>query len=146
MKRFLIILFFASSVQAKASEIVGYIENVRVEDSALTLPAKLDTGADVSSIDAKIISQGNGMVEFAIGNNVFTKRIIRWVKIKARPHGFQNRPVVLMCFYMAGHVMESEVNLNDRSNFDYPVLIGRNMLKAANLVVDPAKSFTLIPQ
>jgi len=43
---------------------------------------------------------------------------------------------------VAGRWIEEEVNLAERDDFNYPVLIGRNMLKKGGLVVDSSKTFT----
>ena len=68
--------------------------------------------------------------------------IKRFVRIKTKNGGTIRRPVVEMAFCVAGIRVEEEVNLAERDNFIYPVLIGRNMLKDGRLVIDPSKTFT----
>jgi hypothetical protein len=46
---------------------------------------------------------------------------------------------------VAGQWIEEEVNLADRDDFNYPVLIGRNLLQKGGLVVDSSKTFTADP-
>jgi len=70
------------------------------------------------------------------------RKIRRWVKIKAKEGGFVRRPVILMTFCIAGRAVKEEVNLSDRAHFIYPVLVGRNMLRKAMLVVDSSRKFT----
>ena len=67
---------------------------------------------------------------------------MRWVKIESRTKDYIRRPVVRMKLCIAGRWIEEEVNLSDRDEFNYSVLIGRNMLKKAKLAIDSAKTFT----
>ncbi len=51
--------------------------------------------------------------------------------------GGQKRPVVELDIEIAGkHIGPMEFNLNDRSNMDNEILIGQNILKAGNFVID----------
>lgn len=50
-----------------------------------------------------------------------------------------------MKFCLAGRWIEEEVNQAARNDFNYPVLIGRDMLKKGGLVVDSSKTFTTDP-
>lgn len=69
----------------------------------------------------------------------------RWVRIKTKKGGTVRRPVIRMSFCVAGILVEDEVNLANRDNFNYDVLIGRNMLVRGGLAVDPSKAFTEQP-
>lgn len=72
---------------------------------------------------------------------VMTKQVERWVSIRRRGGGVIVRPVVLLDLCIAGRVVRGEVNLADRSGFNYPLLIGRNMLKEASISIDSRKIF-----
>ena len=90
-------------------------------------------------------------ITFAIKTNdgltkPIRKKISRWVRIKKKTGGHIRRPTVMMQFWIAGQLIEEEVNLSDRDDFIYDVLIGRNMLKKGNLVVDSAQTFTAKPK
>lgn len=134
-------------------KIVGWVEPVRVKDVAVTLDAKLDTGATTSSLSAKVIGfKNNPSFEKGFTNQtvifslldkssarerVFERDVVRFanIKLKQEKDKFSRRPVVHMTFCIAGREIEEEVNLTDRSHFTYPVLVGRNMLSKTNLVV-----------
>ena len=49
-----------------------------------------------------------------------------------------------MAICLGSHYMETDVNLVDRSNFDYQMLIGRNFL-AGNVLIDPASTYVAEP-
>lgn len=72
---------------------------------------------------------------------LYTKPVSRWVSIRRRGGGSIVRPVVMMELCIAGRRVRGEVNLADRSGFNYPLLIGRNMLGDAAISVDSRQIF-----
>lgn len=127
---------------------VGWVENGQILGIDKDIKFKLDTGAKTSSINAEILekpddeSESGGTIKFRYTNTkgitqVFERPIERWVKIK----GKDRRAVVRMKFCVAGRWIEEEVNLTDRDDFNYSVLVGRNMLKKGKLAVNSAESF-----
>lgn len=72
---------------------------------------------------------------------VMNKKVERWVSIRRRGGGTIVRPVVLLDLCIAGRVVRGEVNLADRSGFNYPLLIGRNMLQQAAISIDSREIF-----
>lgn len=138
------------------AQTVGWVEKAKLSGVEKEINAKLDTGATTTSINAEILeepdeeSESGGMVKFRFTNGegtkeVFERPIVRWVRIKSREGRDIRRPVVRMKLCIAGRQIEEEVNLADREDFNYPVLVGRNMLKQAGLVVDSSKTFTADP-
>ena len=131
---------------------VGWIENGKISGIDKDIKFKLDTGAKTTSINAEILekpdseSESGGMIKFRYTNTdgvskVFERPVERWVEIKDKGR----RPVVKMEFCVAGRLIEEEANLADRDDFNYSVLIGRNMLKKGKLAVSSAESFTAKP-
>jgi hypothetical protein len=47
----------------------------------------------------------------------------------------------MMDICLGGKQIEGRVNLTDRSTFLYPVLLGRNILKAGDFLIDPERNF-----
>jgi hypothetical protein len=121
---------------------VGHIEVVEV--NGMTFPAKLDTGADVSSMNAVNIKRfkkdGQDMVTFTYQNNQgdkqeFTKPVIDVMRIKAKKGEKVNiRPVVEMKVKLGDLEKEVRVNLQDRSRFEYSMILGKNFLKYGAVV------------
>jgi hypothetical protein len=67
------------------------------------------------------------------------------VRIRQHDGSFHRRPVVKMWICL-GHLMrEVEVNLTSRSEFLYPMLIGRSAMRGS-IIVDPDLTFTNRPQ
>jgi len=140
-------------VPSNQQVIMGWIEYVYLQDLDGRLKAKLDTGATTSSMRAEVVKVMDEKdakktsvlfkLEDAEGKvNTLQRKLVRWVRIKSKDGSFQRRPVVEMDFCVAGHPVRSEVNLAPRSDFIYPILVGRNMLRDANIIVDPNRTFT----
>jgi hypothetical protein len=135
---------------------VGWVEDVLLSDAGLRVKAKLDTGAKTSSIDADIVDSATrkhagDMIVFSIlgedpaHGKTFERKIVRMVRIKKKGGGYIRRPVVEMTFCIAGKTIQEEVNLANRENFIYPVLIGRNMMRHTGLVIDPTRTHITNP-
>ncbi|MEM9378091.1 MAG: RimK/LysX family protein [Pseudomonadota bacterium] len=72
---------------------------------------------------------------------IITEPVVRWVSIRRRGGGAIVRPVVMMELCLAGLRVRGEVNLADRTGFNYPLLIGRNMLSDAGISIDSRQVF-----
>ncbi len=144
----------AASLKADEKEIVGWVEKVKIQPANFIVQGKLDTGADYSSLNATKIEEfqkdGADWVKFSVANRYGEEREIsakvqRTALIKR--HGGkspQKRPVIRLAICLGTHYMETDVNLVDRSNFDYQMLIGRNFL-AGNLLIDPSSTYMAEP-
>ena len=134
---------------------LGYIENIKINnDDRYITKAKLDTGAATSSIHAEVIKiikreeKEYVLYRMDLGEDnteVFENEIVRWVKIKTKNGEYIKRPVIIMDFCIAGELISEEVNLANRHNFLYSVLVGRNMLEKGKLIVNPSKTFVQDP-
>ncbi|MGH8628080.1 MAG: RimK/LysX family protein, partial [Gammaproteobacteria bacterium] len=141
----------------KSAAIIGRVEYVVMEDVRMKLKARIDTGAGVSSIDAKIVeikpvADGSGeRVIFQIKDDEgkiksIERTIVEWAEIKGKgTRRAVRRPVVRLDFCLGGKRLEGRINLTDRSMFLYPVLIGRNILKTGDFLIDPRKKFMRKP-
>ncbi len=134
---------------------LGWIEDVIAHPGGIPFVAKLDSGAKTSSIDALHIERffdnnEKQWVRFTVENAFGTRKTIerpvkRWVRIKKKGGGYTQRAVVIMDICIDGHYITHEMNLAKRTNFNYPVLIGRNML-AKHIVIDSSKRRTSKPR
>lgn len=153
------ILAFGMQSQAKAEHIalgsenkiiLGWIEKVVLKPWDIILKAKLDTGANTSSIDAADITffekNDQPWVRFVYVQNkrndklnqevAIERPVLRIVQIKEHFGKPQQRPVVNLEFCLHGTWFEAEFNLVDRTHFNSPVLLGRRFLQDIALV-DP---------
>ena len=133
--------------------IIGRVENVVMQDVGMKLKARIDSGAGVSSIDAKNIRverAGDGSPErvtFELTDDrgrtkTVERRIVEWAEIKGKgTKATVRRPVVTLDICLGGKRLEGRFNLADRSQFLYPVLVGRNLLKTGDFLIDPKRKF-----
>lgn len=123
--------------------IVGGVETVYLPPFDISFQARMDTGAETSSIDAKNIHpferDGEKWISFDIINRKnnqrhhFERPIIRKTNI-IRTAQEEKRYVVLFDIKMGNELIEAEFTLNDRSKFEYQVLIGRNIINGRFLI------------
>jgi hypothetical protein len=139
----------------QGKSIFGYVERVIISDKGLSMKARLDTGAQTSSLDAENIRRfrrGDARyVRFDVqdpdsGEVITLERpLVRTVRIRQHTGPPMQRPVVKMWVCLGSVVREVEVNLTSRSSFLYPMLIGRTAMRGA-IIVDPELTFTSPPQ
>lgn len=147
------IFLFATGTSLNAKDVAGYVETAIVYPQGLSVQTKLDTGADNSSISTQnpefFMRDGVKWVRFQVTNQeketaTFEQAVTRTATIKRHNDKTQERPVVRMGICVGEVYREVEVNLVDRSGFNYPVLIGRNFLED-NFLIDPSQQFLLKP-
>jgi hypothetical protein len=142
-----------ASAAGDSRTVVGLVEEVKITPGGLTLEAKLDTGADHSSLHAVNISRfrrgSERWVRFDVvnaeGDRVTLEReLARVSRIKSPDDRPQKRPTVMLGVCLGNVYKEIEVNLVDRSRFRNKMLIGRSFMKD-KLLVDPSKKNTVKP-
>ena len=144
-----------ASAATQDLEILGWVENARLPAIDIELKAKLDTGAETSSLDSRIIKKfrkdGKRWVRFAVPDResgeefVLVRERVRTIGVVQHDGSRQTRPVVEMQLCVAGRLLDTEVSLIDRSEFIYPLLLGRSAL-ASFALVDPGDTFLSDPE
>jgi hypothetical protein len=144
----LIILFLPSGRGSAGEKMtIGEVEEVVLMPWGVRLPARIDTGAATSSLDARELHVKNNMAEFRLpkkyGSLQLRLPVIEWQKIRSADFR-ERRPVVEITFCLGSKLIHTQVTLNDRSTVSYPLIIGRNVLKD-KFVVDCMRSNCLPP-
>ncbi len=143
----------ATASAAESVKTIGWIEPVNIQPQNLMLTAKIDTGADNSSVHADNIEvydkNGVQMVRFAIENRdgdlaEFDLPLVRFTTIKRKGAEPLLRPIVSMSLCLGNTLKDVQINLADRGNFKYRMLIGRSYLKDQYLV-NSGKTHTTEP-
>ncbi len=134
---------------------IGAVEPILLVNEGVTLDARIDTGATTCSLDARDIKNieldGEPWVRFQVvdrGSDLQTevsRPVTRTTTIKR--HGAPNsvRPVVTMELVLGSVHTEVEFTLTNRSKFDFPILVGRNLLEG-RFVVDVAREHSTRPK
>lgn len=151
---FLSLISLAPSASSKSEVgeklVMGWLETVFLRPMNLHATAKLDTGAKTSSVHASKIEHftkgGTPWVRFEFvaskGKDAIKieRPLVRKAVIKERLSRSSTREVVMLSICKNGKEYETEFTLNDRSNFNYPMLLGRSFLAGVALV-DSAETF-----
>ncbi|MFP3518618.1 ATP-dependent zinc protease [Pseudomonas sp. SIMBA_077] len=149
----------ALPVMAAEPTLYGRYEYIKLPEIGETLKAKMDTGAYTASLSAKNIQtftrDGEEWVRFQLategaGSKVYEHKVSRISKIKNRADEDEDkdevsvakRPVVDLDMCLGNVKRTVEVNLTDRSNFNYPLLIGAKALREFGAAVNPARRYT----
>jgi hypothetical protein len=129
-------------VQAQEKITIGLVEDVILLPWGVKLPARIDTGAANSSLDARELTIKDNVAEFKLpkkyGGRHLRLPIVSWQAIRSA-ESRERRPVVEVELCVGPKRLRSQVNLNDRSQVRYPFIIGRDILRS-NFVVDCMKS------
>jgi len=161
----ILVLFAMAALPALATAqptLYGRYEHVRLPEIGQTLKAKLDTGALTASLSAKDIERfqrdGEDWVRFRLAakgadNTLYEHRLARISKIKNRADEDEDeksggdsevakRPVIELEMCLGQVRRTVEVNLADRTAFNYPLLVGARALERLDAAVDPARKYT----
>jgi len=131
--------------------IIGEVERVHVSPANIWYNARIDTGANSSSIHAESIHlierDGKKRVSFSL-RHPKTKALIqlerkyhRKVSIKQKLGKAEKRYVVKLWLSLGDIKELVEVTLTDRKDFNYPLLVGRNLL-TDTAIVDVSRKHT----
>ncbi len=154
----LCLALFPGLCAAMEKTVYGLNEYATLYDFDLEVAAKLDTGAKTASLSARDIQRfkrnGEPWVRFYLGideahAHPIERPLARISKIKRRAGDFDPaqsktytaRPVIELEICMGKALRSIEVNLTDRSAFQYPLLIGSEALKDFDALVDPSLKY-----
>ncbi|WDA40431.1 RimK/LysX family protein [Erythrobacter sp. BLCC-B19] len=134
-------------------QVVGWRERVSLPELGLEgIPAKIDTGARTSSLHAHVLEDfqrgGERFVRFAVdwgGTRHFCEAIHVDVRGITSSNGDQQRRFVIKTPLRIGNLtFRAEISLADRSQMQFPMLIGRTALRR-RMVVDSGHSWLQSP-
>lgn len=134
-------------------KIVGRVERISFPELGIKdVHAKIDTGADISSIWATNIHEENGVLRFKLfgkksphytGKEIeFTTPHYLLTRIASSFGHRELRYVIRLQVRLGGKTIVGTFTLSDRRKKTYPVLIGRKLLNK-KFIVDVAKGSPL---
>ncbi|MBA4742963.1 MAG: ATP-dependent zinc protease [Azoarcus sp.] len=137
--------------------VLGRAEWVGLPTLGSYFKARLDTGANTSSLSAEEITpferDGEDWVRFrlALGEDDAVVAGVRDLEIEAKvvrrvrilqASGTDSRPVIALPMTLGTLEQNVEFTLNDRAHLSYPVLLGRRFMMD-QAVIDVSRSYTL---
>lgn len=148
----------SSAVWAGSDPVVfGWIEKAYVVPLGVITKAKMDSGALTSSINATHVERykkgGEKWVRFTLSLTDSETRQLKTVTLE-RPFyrlvkvfgagGAETRPVVVLEICIGNRRLSEQFTLNDRTDMNYGLLIGRRSMKHIGLL-DVNQTFILPP-
>lgn len=139
--------------ERKPLTVVGWRELVSLPELRLAgIPAKIDTGARTSSLHAHVLEDfmrdGERFVRFAVdwdGERHFCEAVHVDVRGITSSNGDTQERFVIKTPLRIGNVtFRAEISLADRSQMQFPMLIGRTALRR-RMVVDSGHSWLQSP-
>ncbi|MBU2713115.1 ATP-dependent zinc protease family protein [Zooshikella harenae] len=134
--------------------VVGEVEWVTLDPPGVVYKARIDTGATTSSLNAFDITpferDGVRWVKFKLTDPEtnetveMSRKVARRIRVKQHGTDGHRRYTVKMRVRLGTIDQRIEFSLADRSEYDFPVLIGRNLLKDI-AVVDVSKKLSKKP-
>lgn len=102
---------------------IGLSEKVVLENGK-AYRAKIDTGAESSSIDSGLFKK-------------LEERKIEGYKIVRSALGKHRRPMVMLEVEFLGEMYKEKFTIADRKDLKFKILIGKDILKRSNVIIDP---------
>lgn len=134
--------------------IIGIVEKVTIGSRAHDVPAKIDTGADSSSIWATHIRVGrDGVLKFRLfgegspyyNGKIFKRTDFAVAQVKSSTGQTEIRYRTHFTISLGGRKIRAMFNLSDRSRNTYKILIGRRTI-SHKFVVDVSKGTEELPK
>ncbi|MBA1242995.1 MULTISPECIES: retropepsin-like aspartic peptidase RloA2 [Pseudomonas] len=156
---FALLSLLSLSAMAAEPTLYGRYEYFKLPEIGQTLKAKMDTGALTASLSARNIEtftrDGEDWVRFRLATRdadgkVYEHKVSRMSRIKSRADENEgeeesvevaHRPVIDLELCLGDVKRTIEVNLTDRSGFNYPLLIGAKGLREFDAAVNPARRY-----
>jgi ribosomal protein S6--L-glutamate ligase len=118
--------------------VIGDVESIiikRINDNN-PIEARIDTGAGYCSIHGENIEELDGFVKFSYGGVRYRVPVQRKINILSADGGRNERSIVKFNVSFKGNdYNEVEFTVADRDHLKYDVLIGRNLLKSADVLI-----------
>ena len=136
---FIIAILLSTPLHAedKTRTVIGAVEEVVLFPWGVKLPARIDTGAGMTSLDVRDLIVKNKVAQFRLpekyGNTLISLPLIRHCNVRSGDSR-RRRPVVEIELCVGSRRMRVHANFNDRSRLEYPLILGRNVLKNGFIV------------
>ncbi len=131
------VLFAGGMAYSEEKTSIGVAEEVILLPWQVRIPARIDTGALMTSLDARELTVTDGVAEFRLpekyGGTKISLPVVEWKKVRSAS-GTQRRPVVEMEVCVGSRALLAKVNLSNRAKMKYPMIVGRNILEQGFVV------------
>jgi len=137
--RFIIAILSSTPLHGadKPKTVIGAVEEVILFPWGVKLPARVDTGSELTSLDVRDLTIKNKVAQFRLpenyGNILISLPVIRYIKVRSADSRGR-RPVVEIELYVGSKRIHVQANLTDRSQLEYRLIVGRDVLRQGFIV------------
>jgi ribosomal protein S6--L-glutamate ligase len=120
--------------------VVGSVDEIIIKyfNDEKPIKARIDTGAEYSSINGTDIEITDETIAFTFGEYRYRFSLVKNVNIVAA-NGKEKRPIIRLDIAIDDKVLHNvEFTVNDRGTLKYDALLGRRALSQANVLVNPS--------
>jgi|TARA_R100000781_G_scaffold114576_2_gene85769 hypothetical protein len=135
--------YIVQEINVKEDDIVGLIEKIYIEDIG-DVDAKIDSGNGAYNvINGEVVSKrGENIILKTIGGKKLKKKVVDHVVIHIGSGVKEDRPVVLFDIKLGDEEYKNvPFSVADRSENEYPVLIGKLFLSKIDKLIDVDKEY-----
>ena len=135
--------YIVQEINIKEDDIVGLIEKIYIEDIG-DVDAKIDSGNGAYNvINGEVVSKrGENIILKTIGGKKLKKKVVDHVVIHIGSGVKEDRPVVLFDIKLGDEEYKNvPFSVADRSENEYPVLIGKLFLSKIDKLIDVDKEY-----
>jgi len=126
--------------------IIGTITHVVIKmfNNEEPIEARVDTGAHLSSLHGSDIQIDGPIIKFKFNDITYKFHLLKQMKVKQSDNDeAAERPVIRVDLVLNGTTLRNvEMTVTDREHMEYEVLLGRQTLAAAGVLVNPAAGLT----
>jgi len=134
------------ALRAQDRDLIGRFEKVSMVNEIgekAEVIAKVDSGADSSSIHASEIEEDGGRLNFTIEGQKFSVDNFYIKKVKSSNGIVQSRYFTELPIQIGDFSFQMKLTLNDRSDMKNTMLIGRRFLRSNRLLVDVTRRYII---
>jgi ribosomal protein S6--L-glutamate ligase len=134
--------------------VIGWKEWASLDDIGIfAIKVKVDTGAKTSSLHAYDIKyftkDGKKYINFNVHPIQRNKKIlvpctaelIACKKVKSSSGHKEKRPIIKVPIKIGDNIWDIEINLTNRDNMGYRMLLGRQAMVQKNIIIDPSMEY-----
>jgi hypothetical protein len=146
-------LVFGPMVRAE-KPVLGWLEKALIVPGGFILEAKLDTGADNTSLDARNIKlihrDGKNILRFDVDDRqgktyTLEREQVGIERVPQHVGDDEERPLIVLEICIGSECRNTLVNLVDRSKKKYPLLVGRSFM-LDRVVIDAGGEYLTQPR
>ena len=135
--------YIVQEINVDDDDIVGLVEKIYIEDIG-EVDAKIDSGNGAYNvINGEVVSKrGDNIIVKTIGGKKLKKKVVDTIIIHIGSGGKEDRPVVLFDIKLGDEEYKDvPFSIADRSENEYPVLIGKLFLSKIDKLIDVDKEY-----